>query len=80
MKMATISNIIYKPHCGKCGFPIDTSEQEIEYQEIYEKFDNGMFTRKVGASIHPNKCARCGAFFDSIEVTPPKKLEDIYIE
>ena len=56
------TKIIYKPHCGKCGFPIDTSEYEITYQDVY---------------VYPNKCAHCGTIFDSIEIRLPKQLNDI---
>lgn len=75
-----ISKIIYKPHCGNCGFPIDTSEYEITYQEIYKTCDEVMLTGKVGTNIYPNKCAHCGALFESIEIPYPKQLNDMYIK
>lgn len=75
-----VTKIIYKPHCGKCGFPIDTNECEIAYQEIYENCSEAMLARKVGANIYPYKCPHCGTLFDSIEITPPKKFQDTYIK
>lgn len=74
------SKIVYKPHCNNCGILIDTSEYEITYQEIYENCREAMLAEKVGVEIYPNRCEHCGAVFDSIEITQPKKLKDIYIE
>lgn len=74
------TKIIYKPHCGKCGSLIDIREYGIAHQDIYEKLDGVMMARKVGTYIFPNKCAHCGVLFDSIEITPPKKYQDICIE
>ena len=73
------TKIVYKPRCGKCGFPIDTSEYEITWQEIYERPTELMLARKVGAYIYPDKCAHCGAPFDSIEIPMPKQLPDIFL-
>jgi predicted Zn-ribbon and HTH transcriptional regulator len=74
------TSITYKPHCGRCGFPIDTSETEVTYQEIYELVSEMELSHKVGADIYPDKCAHCGTFFERVEITPPKKLPDMYIK
>jgi hypothetical protein len=74
------TKIVYKPHCGKCMFPIDTSEYEITYQDIYDRPAEMMLARKVGANIYPDRCAHCGALFDSIEIPMPKQLPDIFLE
>ncbi len=73
------TKIIYKPRCGKCEFPIDTSEYEITYQDIYEKFNEVMLARKVGVIINPDKCPHCGALLDSIEIPLPKQLPDKFL-
>lgn len=71
--------IVYTPHCGECGFPIDTSEHEVAYQDIYERVFGMELCRKVCANVYPSRCSHCGAPFHGIETTPPKKLEDIYL-
>jgi hypothetical protein len=40
------NKIIYKPHCGNCGFPI---YDEVAYQYIFEKLPDTMLAnaRKV---------------------------------
>lgn len=66
------TKIVYKPHCGNCGFPIDTSENKIAYQEVYDY-------AKVDTIIHPRRCANCGALFNSIQIPMPKQLPDIFL-
>lgn len=73
------TKIVYKPHCGKCGFPIDTSEHEIAYQDIYEPATTVMLQHEVGINIYPCKCEHCGAPFDAIEIQPPKQLRAIFL-
>lgn len=73
------TEIIYKPHCGKCGFPIDTSKYEILYQKVYEYVNEKMLAGKVDTIIHPCSCANCGAPFNSIKIPMPKQLNDIYL-
>ena len=74
-----LAKIIYKPYCDKCGYPIDTNECKIEYQNIYGKSGEAL-PRKVGISIRPDKCAHCGALFASIEIEAPKQLQDGFVE
>lgn len=74
-----MTRIVYKPHCGKCGFPIDTSKEEIAYQDAYEECKGFKTMPKAYTSVYPGKCPHCGEAFDCIEITPPKKLPDIYI-
>ena len=71
--------IVYKPHCGKCGFPIDTSEHKIVYQNVYEKATEVMLARKVGTNIYPNRCPHCGTVFESIEIPMPIQSPDIFL-
>ena len=54
------TSIVYKPRCGWCGYPIDTSETEVTYQEIYERVGELELPHKVGADIYPDKCPCCG--------------------
>lgn len=76
-----MSKIIYKPHCSKCGFPIDTSEEEIAYQDIYEGCGyRNMLKDKVYTNIYPRRCSHCGEYFECIEITPPKKMPDMFID
>lgn len=75
-----IDKIIYKPHCGKCGYPINTNEyEEITYQNIYEKPTKKMPAIKVGTIINPDRCVHCGALFGAIEIAMPKELQDTFI-
>lgn len=67
-----IAQIKYIPHCSKCGAIID---ENVSYKEIlldtpipeYIKYDNKITV------ISPQRCTNCGASFDCIEITPPKK-------
>ena len=75
-----MTKIIYKPHCGRCGFPIDTSEEEIAYQDVYDEcFSEMKLNKKVFTDIYPCKCSHCGEFFECIEMIQPKKMPDKHI-
>jgi ribosomal protein L37E len=75
------NKIVYKPHCGKCGFPIDTSEYEIAWQNVYDNIHipDKMLAGKVATNIYPYKCAHCGVPFVSIEISMPKQLNDVFL-
>ncbi len=73
------NKIVYKPHCGKCGFPIDTSENEIAYQNVYDYAYEKKLAGIVDTKIYPYKCAHCGATFNTIEIQMPKQLNDIFL-
>ncbi len=75
-----MAEIVYKPHCSECGFPIDTSKTEVAYQKIYKRVSKMELPHVVGAIINPDKCTHCGASFDNIVIVPPKKLQDIYAD
>ena len=74
-----IAQIKYIPHCSKCGAIID---EKISYKEIqldnddakiyhrYIKYDNKI------TLVSPQRCTKCGAVFDCIEIAPPKKIID----
>lgn len=47
-----MTKIIYKPHCGKCGFPIDTSEEEVAYQDVYDICSNKFGLNKKYTQIY----------------------------
>ena len=74
-----MDKIIYKPHCGKCGCIIDTSEYNISYQNIYEKPTKKIpVPIRVGTIINPDRCVHCGALFEAIEISMPKQLQDTF--
>lgn len=73
------TKIVYKPHCGNCGFPIDNDIYGIAYRDIYEKPTEVSLTKKIYTQVYPNKCAHCGASFVFIEISLPKQLNDIFL-
>ena len=77
-EVVEFTKIVYISHCGKCGHPI--RNDEIKYQNIYVRNKEKYTLRKIGAEMYPNKCPHCGVLFNSIEITPLKKCEDIYVE
>ena len=63
------TNIVYLPHCGKCGNLI---EDKVEYH-----------ARQGYGIVEPQRCEVCGSAFTSIEVTQPKvydgrSLDNLY--
>ena len=62
------SNIVYKPHCGKCGALID---EDVSFRKIIMESDP--FAYETG-EVYPNVCQKCGAIFECIEIKPPTLL------
>lgn len=73
------TKIVYKPHCGNCGFPIDTNKYEITWQNVYDKPDDAMLIGKTYTDIEPHSCPHCGVPFFTIEISMPKQLNDIFL-
>lgn len=75
------TSIVYKPQCGKCGFPIDIHENEIAFQDVYEIPVEITPAIKVDTIVKPDRCAHCGASFNSIVILrAPKQLNDMILE
>lgn len=70
-----MARIVYKPMCSNCGSVI---EKEVRYKEI-DLLSNPFETilgRNSITVITPYKCEKCGAFFDCIEIRPPRKGDE----
>lgn len=70
------TKIVYKPHCGSCGALID---DDIAYQDIYERPTESQLAIRAYTEIQPYICPTCGTPFNLIEITPPKKLHDVFL-
>lgn len=70
------NKIVYKPHCGNCGFPIG---YDITWQNVYDNPSEIMLRERTYTKIEPNRCANYGVPFNSIEISLPKQLNDIFL-
>jgi predicted Zn-ribbon and HTH transcriptional regulator len=70
-----MESIVYKPHCGRCGYIIDPVKYEVGCQDIYFPV-RGLLGKYT--DVNPGSCPHCGAIFDSIEIPQPKQFEDLY--
>ncbi len=70
------TKIVYKPHCGNCGAPIN---DDVSYQDIYERLTESALAHRVFTEIQPYRCYCCGVPFNCIEITPPEKEHDVFL-
>ena len=66
-----MGEIIYKPHCSKCGAVIN---QEIAYRINTDESRKTLFLSYF-SEIDPNRCPRCGEIFGTIKIIMPKELD-----
>lgn len=67
-----MSQIVYKPHCSKCGALISS---EIAYTYFNQSVAHNLL-RRVIVEIEPSVCQECGTLFDTITVIPPREIEE----
>ncbi len=65
------NNIIYKPHCGKCGALID---EDVSFRKIHMDSKNFKILHFESAEVYPYVCKECGTIFECIEIKEPKQL------
>lgn len=63
-----MGEIVYKPHCGKCGAII---EPKVKYMTVAVLCRFGKFI-----DIEPNRCPYCGEVFETIEIPMPEEIKE----
>lgn len=58
-----MAEILYKPVCSDCGAIIDDEVYGVRCKTIVE---NNRYRLYNGSCIHPARCEKCGAWFDSV--------------
>lgn len=69
-----MAQILYKPHCSKCGALI-SSEVAYTYFNLKQSASPNLL-RRVIVEIEPSVCQECGTRFDSIIFVPPKEIKE----
>lgn len=67
-----MDQIVYKPHCSKCGALISS---EIAYTYFNQSVLPNLL-RRVTVEIEPSVCPECGTWFDSIIIVPPREIKE----